>query len=102
MLIPLLHDEPPTLLVAEIKFRRGSGFGCLLIWRLDRPEVLPALSDDRQFAASWWCASFSGLSCRNHVAWSRREPVAAIEIACNYLVQHGCDMVSGLKAKRLI
>src|SRR5262249_4991844 len=46
-LVPLLNHEPPPLLVAEIKFRHGSGFGRLLIRRLNRPEVLPALSDDR-------------------------------------------------------
>jgi hypothetical protein len=36
-LMPLLHDEPPALLVAEIKFRHGSGFGRLLI----RASTLP-------------------------------------------------------------
>jgi hypothetical protein len=35
--MPLLHDEPPALLVAEIKFRHGSGFGRLLI----RASTLP-------------------------------------------------------------
>jgi hypothetical protein len=45
--IALAHDEPPTLLVAEIKLRHGSGFGCLLVRRLNGPEVLPALPDDR-------------------------------------------------------
>jgi hypothetical protein len=45
-LIPLLHYQPSALFVAEIKFRHGSGFGCLLIRRLNGPEVLPALPDD--------------------------------------------------------
>jgi len=51
-LIPVANDQPPALLVAEIKFRHGSGFGRLLIRRLNRPEVLPALSDDRDAPAS--------------------------------------------------
>ena len=42
-LIQLAHDYPPTLLVAEIKFGHGSGFGCLLIRRFNGPEILPAL-----------------------------------------------------------
>src|SRR5215471_16131240 len=50
--VPLLHDKPPALLVAEIKFRHGSGLGRLLIRRLNGPEVLPALSDDRDAPAS--------------------------------------------------
>jgi hypothetical protein len=45
-LVSLLHDEPPALLVAEIKLRHGGGFGHLLR-RLDRAEILPALPDDR-------------------------------------------------------
>lgn len=51
-LVPLLNREPSALLVAEIKFRHGSGFGCLLIRRLNGPEVLPALSDDQHAPAS--------------------------------------------------
>jgi hypothetical protein len=51
-LIPLLQDEPPALLVPQIKLRDGSGFGCLLIPRLNGPEVLPALADDRHPPAS--------------------------------------------------
>jgi hypothetical protein len=51
-LIPLAHDYPPALLVAEIKFRHGSGFGCLLIRRFNGPEILPALPDDRHAPAS--------------------------------------------------
>jgi len=45
-----LHDKPPALFVAEMKFRHGSGFSRLLIRRLNAPEVLPALSmsDTRQ------------------------------------------------------
>jgi hypothetical protein len=46
-LAPLLHHEPPALLVAEIKLRHGGGFGRPLIRGLDGPEVLPALPDDR-------------------------------------------------------
>jgi hypothetical protein len=34
-LIPLLHDRPPALLVAELKFRHGSSFGRLLIRRFN-------------------------------------------------------------------
>src|SRR6516164_1962826 len=41
-------------------------------------------------------------SCRVHVAWSRREPMAAIEIACNSLVQHRRDMISACWRKLLI
>jgi hypothetical protein len=51
-LIPLLHDEPPALLVAEIKFSNGGDFGRLLIRRLDGPEVLPALPDNRDAPGS--------------------------------------------------
>jgi hypothetical protein len=51
-LVPLLHDKPPALLVAKIKFRHGSGFGRLLVRRLNGPEVLPALPDDRDAPAS--------------------------------------------------
>src|SRR5215831_3635435 len=40
--------------------------------------------------------------CRVHVAWSRREPMAGIEIACNYLVQHRRDMLSACWRKLLI
>jgi len=47
-----LHDQPLALLVSQIKFRHGSGFGRLLIRRLNGPEVLPALSDDRDAPAS--------------------------------------------------
>src|SRR5262245_3567306 len=47
-----LHDQPLALLVSQIKFRHGSGFGRLLIRRLNGPEVLPALSDDRHAPAS--------------------------------------------------
>jgi hypothetical protein len=62
-LVSLLHHEPPLLLVAQLEFSRRSGFGRLLIPRLNRPEVLPALSDDRdapapQLGGRW--ASFSG------------------------------------------
>src|SRR5262249_46643410 len=48
----LLNREPPALLVAEIKFRHGGGFGGLLIRRFNGPEVLPALTDDRDAPAS--------------------------------------------------
>src|SRR5262245_17462754 len=44
-------DQPLALLVSQIKFRHGSGFGRLLIRRLNGPEVLPALSDDRHAPA---------------------------------------------------
>src|SRR5262249_8072858 len=40
--------------------------------------------------------------CRVHVAWSRRESMAGIEIACNYLVQHRRDMLSACWRKLLI
>jgi hypothetical protein len=39
-LVSLLHDEPPALLVSEVKLRHGGGFGRLLVWRLNNPEVL--------------------------------------------------------------
>ena len=42
-LVPLLHHEPPVLLVAEVKLRDGGSFGCFLIPCLDRAEVFPAL-----------------------------------------------------------
>jgi len=48
----MLHYQPPALLVAEIKFRDGCRFGRLLIRRVNRPEVLPALSDNRDAPAS--------------------------------------------------
>jgi hypothetical protein len=51
-LVPLLHHEPPALLVAQIKLRDGRGFCCLVIQRLNGPEVLPALPDDRDAPAS--------------------------------------------------
>src|SRR5262249_37852300 len=51
-LVSFLNPEPPSLLVTEIKFRHGGGFGRLLIRRLDSPEVLPSLSDDRDAPAS--------------------------------------------------
>jgi hypothetical protein len=83
-LVSLLHHEPPLLLVAQLEFSRRSGFGRLLIPRLNRPEVLPALSDDRDAPAPQLGGGgllSRGLSCRNHVAWSRRKALAAIEIA---------------------
>src|SRR5262245_20984117 len=44
-----LHDQPLALLVSQIKFRHGSsGFGRLLIRRLNGPEVLPALCADHE------------------------------------------------------
>src|SRR2546422_3984596 len=51
-LVPFLHDQPPALFVAEIKFRHGSGFGRLLIRRVNGPEILPALPDDRDAPSS--------------------------------------------------
>jgi hypothetical protein len=51
-LVPLLHDESQALLVAQIKLRHGSGFGCLLVRCLNGPEVLPALSNNRDAPAS--------------------------------------------------
>jgi hypothetical protein len=51
-LVPLLHNQPPALLVAEIKFRHGSGFGRFLVRRLNGPEVMPALADDRNASVS--------------------------------------------------
>ena len=45
----LLQENPDP---SEAEIRHGSGFGRLLIRRLNRPEVLPALSDDRDAAAS--------------------------------------------------
>jgi hypothetical protein len=52
VLVPLADDQPPPLLVAEIKFRNGGGFGRLLIGHLNSPEVLPALANDRDAPAS--------------------------------------------------
>jgi hypothetical protein len=65
-LIPQAHDQPPALLVAEIELRNGSGFGCLLVRRLDSPEILPALPNDRDAPASQLGAgaSFSRYSCQ--------------------------------------
>jgi len=38
--IPLLHDQPRALFLADVELLRGSGFGCLAIRRLDEPEKL--------------------------------------------------------------
>ena len=51
-LVLLLYNESPALLVAEIEFRHGGGFGRLLVGRFDRAYVLPALPDDRHAPAS--------------------------------------------------
>ena len=50
-LVSLLHDEPPALLVSEVKLRHGGGFGRLLVRCINRAEVLPALPDDRDAPA---------------------------------------------------
>jgi hypothetical protein len=52
-----LQHEPSALLIVEIKLRHGGGFGRLLFGRLDGPEVLPALPDDRDAPASRRCFS---------------------------------------------
>jgi hypothetical protein len=51
-LTSLLYDEPPALVLAEVKFRRGSGFSRFLVGCLNGPEVLPALPDDRDAPGS--------------------------------------------------
>ena len=48
-LFPLLHDQPLALLVSQIKFRHGSGFGRLLIRRFNGPEVSRPLPDVRTY-----------------------------------------------------
>src|SRR5262249_15495085 len=54
-LVPLLHQEPPPLLVAQIKFLRGSGFRCLLICRLNRPEMMCARPQERHAPRPQFC-----------------------------------------------
>jgi len=51
-LIPLLHYEPTPLFVAEIKLRHSSGLSRLLIRRVNGPEILGALPNERSAPAS--------------------------------------------------
>jgi hypothetical protein len=42
-LIPLLHDQPRALFLADVELLCGGGFGRLAIRRLDEPEELDAI-----------------------------------------------------------
>ena len=63
-LVLLPHDQPPALILAEMKLRDGGGQGRLFVRRLDGANLPGALSQDRD--APRFAQDFLRLSLR---AW---------------------------------